>query len=337
MGRTIRTSRPGSTAVQDGVAGLDRDLFHTAVQAAVLAPSLHNVQPWRFRLADGCLEVSADPQRQLPVADPYGWGTHLACGAAAANAALALAAEGVPTRIEFIPDRSRPLVLARVAPTGQAPATPAQWELARAIPRRHSNRHPFTEAPVPADARAALRAAAVDLGAWLELLVGRQPVDLVAELLRSADRQLRQDPAYLAELGRYTTRARPDGTGIAGYVAGLAPDPADLLAMRDFGGPTRGHLVTFEEQPLVAVLGTTGDTGYHQLVAGTALQHVLLTATVHGLASSMLSQAVEVPAARDQLRRGIGQRGFPQLVLRIGYGQPTFASPRRPLPEVIDP
>ncbi|HWB35359.1 MAG TPA: nitroreductase, partial [Rugosimonospora sp.] len=80
---------------------LDAALFRTAVQAAILAPSMHNYQPWRFRHADVGLEVSADPARQLTVADPRGWAARLACGAAAANASLALAAEGVPNRVEL--------------------------------------------------------------------------------------------------------------------------------------------------------------------------------------------------------------------------------------------
>jgi nitroreductase len=329
-----RTHPPTGTARPGTAPALDAEQFYTAVTAATLAPSMHNTQPWRYRLTDGCLDVSGDPERQLPVADPHGWGVQLACGAAVANAVLALAAAGVVTGVDLLPEPERPTLLARVRPTGTRPATPDEWELARAIPRRHSNRHPFASTPVPALARTALRTAAAAHGAWLELLVGRQPVALVAEIIAAADRQLRQDPAYVAELRRYA--APGHGDGIPEYVAGLAPQPEDPLPLRDFGGRERGRFVDYEELPLVAVLGTTGDTVHDHLVAGIALQHVLLTATVHGLATSMLSQAIEVPAARAQLRSGLGSSGVPQLVLRLGYGQPAFASPRRPLAEVID-
>lgn len=314
---------------------MDREQFFTAVEAATLAPSMHNSQPWRFRLADGCLEVFGDPSRQLPVADPQGWALHIACGAAAANAALALAAGGVVTQIDLAPELDQPHLMARLRPTGARPAAPTEWELARAIPRRHSNRHPFAEAPVPAEARAALRTTAAAHGAWLEVLVGRQPVELVAEIIAAAERQLRQDPEYVAELRRYSYGA-PSADGVPEYVAGLAPEPQDLLPMRDFGGRARGRFVDYEELPLVAVLGTAGDSLHDHLTAGIALEYVLLTATANELATSMLSQAIEVPAARAELRRGLGQSGTPQLVLRIGYGQPAFASPRRPIGEVID-
>nr|BFE73767.1 hypothetical protein GCM10020092_070680 [Actinoplanes digitatis] len=54
---------------------------------------------------------------------------------------------------------------------------------------------------------------------------------------------------------------------------------------------------------------------------------MLLTATDAGLATSMLSQPIEVPAARDQLRRALGRSGVPQLALRFGYGHPGRPTP----------
>jgi len=43
-----------------------------------------------------------------------------------------------------------------------------------------------------------------------------------------------------------------------------------------------------------------------------------------------------VPAAREALRMSLGRFGTPQMVMRIGYGQPGRATPRRPVEEVLD-
>ena len=65
-------------------------------------------------------------------------------------------------------------------------------------------------------------------------------------------------------------------------------------------------------------------------VAGAGpLQRVLLTATAAGLATSFLSQVVEVPQTREELRRLIGGTRPPQAVLRFGHGWPVAATPRR--------
>jgi hypothetical protein len=73
-----------------------------------------------------------------------------------------------------------------------------------------------------------------------------------------------------------------------------------------------------------------------QLVAGQALQRILLTLTDAGLACSMMSQPIEVPAARDQLRRSLSRSGVPQMALRIGYGRPGSPTARRDLPDVLE-
>ena len=52
--------------------GLSPEQVNTLLAAAGQAPSLHNSQPWRFRLRPHSIELHADLDRQLPVADPDG-------------------------------------------------------------------------------------------------------------------------------------------------------------------------------------------------------------------------------------------------------------------------
>jgi nitroreductase len=61
--------------------GLSPEQVNTLLTAAGQAPSLHNSQPWRFRLRPRSIELHAGLDRQLPVADPDGRELRLACGA----------------------------------------------------------------------------------------------------------------------------------------------------------------------------------------------------------------------------------------------------------------
>jgi len=305
-----------------------------AAAAAVRAPSMHNSQPWAFRLRDGAIEVLADPGRQLTVADGGGWALRLALGAATFNARLALAWAGTPAEVRLLPDGEQPDLVARLTPAPHRPPTYTERDLYAAIEHRHSNRQPFWPDPVPADVRVRLIDAARVEGTWLDLLVGMTALSGFSEIAHSADRVLRRDARYQAELITWTDTASAS-EGIPVAAAAAVSEAQDLLPQRDFGGRRRAPGRDFEPEPLVGILGTAGDRKLDQLRAGQALQHVLLTATDAGLASSMISQPIEVPAARDQLRRSLGRTGFPQIAVRIGYGLPGHPAPRRDVSDVI--
>src|SRR3982751_1705836 len=87
-----------------------------AAAAGIRAPSLHNTQPWLFRLDAGAIEVHTDPARRLAVADGAGWAVRRACGAATYNAGLALAVAGRAAEVRLRPDDSRPDLVARLTP-----------------------------------------------------------------------------------------------------------------------------------------------------------------------------------------------------------------------------
>ncbi|MFI5842079.1 Acg family FMN-binding oxidoreductase [Catenuloplanes sp. NPDC051500] len=304
-----------------------------AVAAAVWAPSQHNTQPWRFRLVDGAIEVWSDPARRLPVADPGRWAARIGCGAALGNARLALAGAGRPADLVIMPSRGESDLVARLTPGAARAATPAELALLRAVPRRRSTRGRFSGSPVPAAVRARMLEAVRSEGCWLDLIVGTPAVTAVAEIAHSADRVLRRDERYRAEIEAWT-RPAPAIDGVPSEAAGPKADSADVLPRRDFGGIDTKYPAK-EVEPLVAVLGTPADSAAEQVTAGQALQKLLLTVTDAGLASSLVSQPIEVPAAREQLRLALGRHGPPQMVVRIGYAAPGAATPRRPAGSVI--
>jgi nitroreductase len=312
----------------------DSSDLRRAAAAGLQAPSMYNSQPWAFRLRDGAIEVLADPGRQLTVADNAGWAMRLALGAATFNARLALAWAGTPAEVKLLPDAADPDLIARLTPAPHRPPTYTERDLYAAIERRYSNRQPFWPDPVPADVRVRMIEAARVEGAWLDLLVGMTALTGFSEIAHSADRVLRRDSRYQAELVTWTDTDSA-AEGIPELAAATVTEAQDLIPQRNFGNRRRAPGRDYEPEPLVGILGTAGDRKLDQLMAGQALQHVLLTATEAGLASSLISQPIEVPTARDQLRRSLGRPGFPQIAFRVGFGQPGHPSPRREVADVL--
>ena len=315
-----------------------RRMLDELLLAAVAAPSMHNTQPWRFRIEDagGTIELHADPARTLPLGDPDGRAAHIACGAALLNLRVAAAVAGLRSDVRLLPDTGQPLLLAEIRLAGRHHPTRWERELHAAIWRRQTNREPFSNRPVPPGIRAELGEAACLEGATLAFL-DRGETRRVLRLAAETERDLLADPAYRAELARWAGGYR-DRDGIPGTALGpRSPDGGNPV--RDFN-PERRHgpvrYAWFEEHPQLAVLSAGSGGPLAWLMAGQALQRVWLTATCRGIAVCPLTQSLETAEAwlvRDP-RSAAGQ---PQMILRIGYGLPLRpGAPRRPVAEVID-
>jgi nitroreductase len=311
---------------------LDADQVKSVLGAAVLAPSTHNTQPWRFRCTRAGIELHADPDRALPAADADQRELLLSCGAALFNLCTAIHALGAHPATTLLPRRDDPTLLAVVRPFAARRPDPRLVELADAIPRRHTNRTPFEAAVIPASVVAELRHAAEVEQAWLPRLDAGQREQL-RELVRKGHHAQISDPAFLAEWRQWTARAPGSRDGVPEYAAGAMPSDNGGWVLRDFGSRQRGR--TDDSEPLVVVIGSLDDTRIDRLRAGQAMQRVLLTATAAGLDASFISQPVEVPAVRAELRQLLGGGLWPQIVLRLGRGTPVPWTPRRSLDDVL--
>lgn len=87
--------------------------------------------------------------------------------------------------------------------------------------------------------------------------------------------------------------------------------------------------------PVLAVLGTANDRPSAWVAAGQALARVSLRAAAAGVSVSFLNQPIEVGELRRQAIDILGREGYPQLVLRMGYGPVVDPTPRRPVREVV--
>ncbi|MCL6669969.1 MULTISPECIES: Acg family FMN-binding oxidoreductase [Streptomyces] len=320
-------------------APLDVATLEKLISAAVAAPSIHNTQPWRFRLDPDTLtlEIRAAQDRGLRHIDPSGRALHLSVGCAVFNLRLAVAHFGWAPVTRLLPRPGEPELLASVRLGGPARFTPSP-ELYEALWHRRSSRFPFSDRPLPAALRHELADAAHAEGALLSNPETGE-TDRLLRVTLEAERRNRADADRAAESRRWIRE--PDESALGIPPAAVGPqDYRDQVPMRDFGAhlhPSTLAARAFEKRPTLAVLSTPHDRRADWLRAGQALQHVLLVATRHGVRASLLHQALEWPDLRDQLVRDEEDgRVHAQMVLRLGYGPQGPPSPRRTVAQTLD-
>lgn len=312
--------------------------FIRAVAVAARAPSVHNSQPWWWRLNDGVCELRAHRERQLSVTDPDGRLLMVSCGAALHHARVALAAEGWRFDVERLPEPGRPGLLARLRLTGQTAPGVSAVRLSHAVHLRYTDRRPLSISRVADEEVAAVTAAVEAEGARLYLL-RRDQVTELATVAGAAQQVERADSAWREELAYWTGGWRPAGTGIP---AGAIPErpTQTIVPSGDFGH--RGSLPISSADDRAATFGVLygiEDAPRAWLSAGEALSAAWLTASVCGVSVLPMSAPIEISATRKALRQLISGDGYPYLVLRLGIAdtrQPApERTPRLPLDEII--
>jgi hypothetical protein len=322
------------------------------VTAATRAPSIHNTQPWRFVATADRLEVFLDRDRALPVLDPTTRQQVISCGSAIEFAVVALSAAGYDGEVELLTDDSDPDHLATIEVTGRREPSEEDRALAQAIERRHTVRTAFQPRAVPEELIDRLQTEAGEYGTWVKPITRSEEEVATVFLISRAEELEQGDPAYLAELQSWmrTDPSAVDGVPVEAVPAGDPRTRPSNWLIRDFvvGEHERHDFLPSGdpdapppevERPHVVLMGTEGDDRYAWLLAGRALGRVLLMATVEGLAASPLTQALDWPATRTQLKSRLSLVGHPQMLLRMGYPPETpsgAVSGRRPVGDVLE-
>jgi nitroreductase len=316
-----------------------RQQIEQVIAVAGAAPSIHNSQPWRFRVVGDELIMAGVSDRSLWVADPAARALYISCGAALFNARIAIRALGCEPQVELLPHPEYPFdVLAVIRTAPGAAATTTERALAESIYQRHTNRGPFSDREIPASVRAELMESAAAERASLRLL-DRSDAAQVLALAAEAGRELAASAEHDSELRRWVGVDRADGIPAAAVPPRPSHTPSpvrdtDFLAAMP--GAQRA-VADYERFPQLAVLTTSDDEPADWLLAGEALEHVLLTATGRGVSASFLYHLIE----RDDMSEDEHEASvwpWPenrQMILRLGYGAPAVPTPRRDIDAVM--
>src|SRR5947209_3202935 len=230
-------------------ASIDRSVVTAVVEAATLAPSVHNTQPWRFVVGgENTIELYADRERSLPSLDPTGRQLLVSCGAALLHAKVGARGLGVDAQVVLLPD-GNPDHLATVTLQPGRPPSDEDQELSAATRLRHTQREPFESRQVDPVVLDRLRAAATAEGAWVHTVERRDDQLTLTVLLAQAEHIEQSDPKYRDELHSWV---RP--------VNSPARDGVPASALPHTAGPARHSEVTVRDFDLERTLQEMRDS-----------------------------------------------------------------------------
>jgi hypothetical protein len=297
--------------------------LNNATTAAGHAPSIHDSQPWRWRLHGDQLDLFVEDSRTLAVTDPTRHLAILSCGAALHHAFVSFAADGWHSTVTRLPNPAKPGHLATARVDARIPIEPAATRHLQTIGLRHTDRRPVAGTPVDADTLRSIAAAAESQGTGLHLLRPRQIFDLATatDHARHIEHANSAAPPERSTIWVGGFRALGNGDAARGASPRAAPGrDSGAIGDEDIAG-SRNRAAVF------AVLHGPGDSDLDWLRAGEALSAVWLTATELAIAVLPLSATIEVPDTREAIRRLLPGAGHPYLVLRFGALDPETPEP----------
>ncbi len=308
------------------------------ISMAARAPSVHNTQPWRFKVSQQVIELYADTGRKLQ-ADPLGREMLISCGAAVFGLRLGVRSLGYLPVVELLPDPARLRLLARVRPGRAAAMTAAERKMLEAVPHRHTHRGPFEPDPLPSRLLAGLQHDAIAEGATLALTDQHMYAKLVA-IASPASRARDRHQENRDEVRRWTREASdPARDGVPARAFAGPAGAAGRLRQRDFDlGRGFGRLTEGgSSPPVTAVLLTSGDGRMDWVRAGQALHRLLLHAASQWVFAALYTQPLEAAATRELIRTGLALPAWPQVLLQLGVARTSQATARRPAEELLEP
>lgn len=308
------------------------------VQAATLAASSHNTQPWTFRVTSNGILIEPDLSRRCEVVDPDDSHLFKSLGCAAENIVAAAPAYGFSADVQLMDAGRIGIDLVRSSRSADRRAL-------EVIAERQCTRTQYDGRPLQSAEAAELVSAGAGDGVRIKLIDDPQVKENVLELVNEGNRLQLSDPEFRRELISWLrfndAQALRCGDGLSGRVNKQPQLPTWLakLIIRFVLKPeaqVKTDTVNLRSSAGIAVVIGAADDLPNWIESGRAYERFALQATAAGIRNAFINQPIEVRRLRRQLHSVLGLNGTETAHLMLRYGRGPLApySLRRPVTAV---
>ncbi len=301
---------------------------------AVLAPSSHNSQPWKFNVSNESILVFADRSRGLQVADADQRELYISMGCALENLIVAADHFGYNSSVAYFPGE-KDLVAKVVLQPAANPFNPSRdTRLFSAILARQTNRNPYEPRAISEADLETMKSLSSDANVSIFITRDSAIRKGFQDLVVQANGIQYSDANFKSELGHWLGQGVMGPTGVQAKMAQLAVVFLDV-------GPeqSKKDALLINSTPYLGFISTAKNDSISSLKVGRVLERFWLAATALGVSLHPMSQALETAQTKANLTELLpAESGMMQVqqAFRLGYAKPGGAhSTRRPLQEVL--
>lgn len=304
------------------------------IRFATLAPSSHNTQPWKFKIVgDERIELYTDEKRWLKVADADKREMFISVGCALENLLISAAHFGLNAETEYFPQAGNENLVACVTVSQTADFSKENLtDLFKFIPHRSTFHGSFSEKEIPAVVLREIEKCCDENGLKLYLTSDENLREKIEDLIVRSDAKQFADPAFREELSYWI------GQGVFGNSWLMAQIGSLAVAYLDLGGSTaKTDRKVLRSAPVLGLITGAENDRLSQIKTGQVFERIYLAARKFGLGVRPMSQIVQIPEHKEELKKLIPQTGqFPQQPFLLGFAEFSEThTPRRPIDEVI--
>jgi hypothetical protein len=318
-----------------------RNVIDQIINAATLAPSSHNTQPWKFVIESDRIHIYPDYERALNVVDPDHHELFISLGCAVENLEIAARKFGYRTNIH-IREEDDVSIIIEVDPAYHK----EESILYDQIEVRQTTRNRYNGISIPIRHLMMLHAIEMEEGTKCYIINNRHDFEKYTSLVKEACILQFSQQEYVSELVKWIrfNRLRATKTndglycGAAGkpdlpewfgkFIVGLTIDPVK---------ESRKCEALINSSSALIVFTAAGDDKKSWINVGRSFERFALTASYLNINLAHQNSACEVMSVRKKLAEvmDLNNGEQPLMLSRIGYSDKMPYSYRRPLEDVL--
>lgn len=334
------------------VSGKLEEKIKFLLNFAILSPSSHNTQPWKFKISPAnfsngasgnFLEIFADSSRRLKISDKDGRMIFIALGCALANILIAADYFGLSYEVYYEKNADGfKESAARILFSDAGEKKKNNAALFLEIPHRSTNRNQYKNIPMPEEFLRDLKKYNTQGETAAEFISGAALKEKISDIMAGGMKRIMGMKIFRRELAswlRTNITLKHDGMPGDGHNMNLFTSIIAPYVLRNIDvsevekQKAKKRILNF---PALGIIGSKEDSVLNWIYAGELFQNLILAIKSNKMDIAIMVAIIEDSESRSELQKTLNSSFLPQMFFGFGYAEkPAPKSPRRKLEEFI--